>query len=97
MATSQSATTNTSNSGGSTNTGGGLVGWRDANASIGGLDMSGMFSDSSKASATSGNITLGDTIMGGTSQKSFKFGIVKVFAVLAGVAIIVKIWKGGKK
>lgn len=69
---------------------GNLVGWRDANNAIGDL-----FSDSSKASASSGNITVGDVIMGGT-KKSLEFGLVKILAILAGLAIVVKIWKGKK-
>lgn len=70
---------------------GNLVGWRDANNSIGSL-----FGDSGRSSATSGNITTGDRIIGGTKQ-GFKLGLVKILAVGALVAIVVKIWKGGKK
>ena len=95
MANTQSATQSTTNSGGSSQSSG-VVGWRDANLSVGGLDMSGLFSDSSKTSATSGNIEVGDRILGG-SKSSFKFGLVKILALVAGVAIVVKIWKGSKK
>lgn len=94
MAT-QTATQTTTNSGGTTNTGGGMVGWRDANLSVGGLDLGGLFSDSSKATATSGNISYGDRIVGG-SKNTLQFGLVKMLALFAGVAIIVKIWKGKK-
>lgn len=97
MANANTATTSTSNSGGSTNTGGGLVGWRDVNASIGGLDLSGLFSKTSNPNATSGNIEVGDRILGGSKGITFKFGLVKILALIAGVAIVVKIWKGSKK
>lgn len=80
------------NSGGSSTTQGNLVGWRDANNSIGS-----MFGDSGLTpTATAGNITLGDRILGGTSKSSLKFGIVKILVLLAGVAIVVKILKGKK-
>lgn len=95
MATSQSATTNTSNSGGMTTTGGGLVGWRDANLSVGGFDLSGIGSDRSSVSSRSGDITSGDRIIGG-QKTSFKFGIVKILVLIAGVAVITKILKGKK-
>lgn len=79
------------NSGGSNQTSGNLVGWRDANNSIGSL-----FGDSGRSSATSGNITTGDRIIGG--QKSgLKIGIVKILAFGALVAIALKILKGSKK
>lgn len=91
MAT-QTASQTTTNSGGTTNTGGGIVGWRDANLSIGGFDLSGFGSSSAK----SGDISTGDRILGGNKKESLKFGLVKMLAVLAGVAIIFKIWKGKK-
>lgn len=69
---------------------GNLVGWRDANNSIGSL-----FGDSGRSSATSGNIYTGDRIVGGS--KGFQIGLVKILAIGALVAIVVKIWKGGKK
>ena len=89
MATASQEITNSG--GGSSGASGNLVGWRDANNSIGSL-----FGDSGRASATSGNITVGDVIMGGT-KKDFKLGLVKILAFGALVAIGFKIWKGGKK
>lgn len=97
MAKNQSATTTTSNSGGSTQTGGGLVGWRDANLSVGGLDFSGIGADSSRSSATSGNIEVGDRIIGGGKSGGLQLGLVKILAIGALIAIVVKIWKGSKK
>ena len=94
MANNQSATQTTTNSGGTSNSTGGIVGWRDANLSVGGFDLSGI--GSSRSSATSGNITTGDRIIGAVKNKSFQFGIVKMMAVIAGVAIVVKILKGKK-
>lgn len=95
MANNQSATQTTTNSGGTSNSTGGVVGWRDANLSVGGLDFSGIGSDNSRASATSGNITTGDRIIGGY-KTGFKIGLVKILAIGALVAIVVKIWKGKK-
>lgn len=95
MANNQSATQTTTNSGGSSNSSG-VVGFRDANLSVGGLDFSGIASDSSRASATSGNIEVGDRILGG-GKGSLQLGLVKILAIGALVAIVVKIWKGGKK
>ncbi len=95
MANNQSATTQTSNSGGSSNSSG-VVGWRDANLSVGGLDFSGIGAHRSSASATSGNIEVGDRILGGGKSGSLQLGIVKILAIGALIAIVVKIWKGKK-
>ena len=80
----------TNSGGGSSGASGNLVGWRDANNSIGSL-----FGDAGTPTATSGNITTGDRIIGGS--KGFQLGIVKILAIGALVAIVVKLWKGGKK
>lgn len=80
------------NSGGSNSTSGNLVGWRDANAS---LSVGSLFGDSGRSSATSGDIKVGDRIIGGSSQ-GFKIGLVKMLAMGALVAIVLKIWKGKK-
>lgn len=67
---------------------------RDVNASIGGFDLSNL--GASTATSTSGAVTVGDRILGGSSKR--QFGLVKILAVVAGVAIIIKILKskGGK-
>ena len=66
---------------------------RDVNASIGGLDLSNL--GASTATSTSGAVTVGDRIMGGEKRQ---FGLVKILAVVAGIAIFIKIFKskGGK-
>lgn len=81
----------TNSGGGSSGASGNLVGWRDANNSIGSL-----FGDAGTPSATGGNITTGDRIIGGGS-KGFQLGIVKILTIGAVVAIVLKLWKGGKK
>lgn len=85
------------NSGVGANTVGQGVALRDMNASFG-LDMTGMLSDfgASSATSTSGAVTVGDRILGGSSKR--QFGLVKILAVVAGIAIFIKIFKskGGK-
>lgn len=95
MATSQTATQTTSNTQSPSTSGGGIVGWRDANLSVGGLDLSGIGAHRSSASSTSGDITLGDRIIGG-QKSSWSFGLVKIMTIFAGVVILLKVWKGKK-
>lgn len=89
MATSGTATTNTSNSGGSN---AGVL--RDVNASIGALDFLNNFG-ASTSSATTGAVTLGDKIIGG-NKSDRQFGLVQTLAIIAGVVIVVKLWKGAE-
>lgn len=72
---------------------------RDVNASIGLIgditpDLSNLAA--STATSTSGAVTVGDRILGGSSKR--QFGLVKILAVVAGIAIFIKIFKskGGK-
>lgn len=89
MSTSGTATTNTSNSGGSN---AGVL--RDVNASIGALDFLNNFG-ASTSSAMTGAVTLGDKIVGG-NKSDRQFGLVKILTIIAGGIIIVKLWKWGK-
>lgn len=66
---------------------------RDVNASIGGLDLSKI--GSATSSATSGAVTVGDRIFGG-NKSSRQFGLVKILALFAGAAILLKIYKKKK-
>lgn len=63
---------------------------RDVNASIGGLDLSNL--GAATSSATSGAVTVGDRIFGGT-KSTRQFGIVKILALVAGAAILYKLYK----
>ena len=78
-------------------TGAGSVGQgigRDVNASIGGLDLSNL--GAATSSATSGAVTVGDKVLGGTSSKR-QLGLVKILALIAGAAVLIKLWnKKGK-
>lgn len=89
MATGNTSSQNTNTSGGtSANTG--QLALRDLNSSIGGLDLSNL--GAATSSATSGAVTTGDRIIGGNQSKR-QFGIVKVLALFAGVAILIKLYK----
>ena len=74
--------------------GSGVVGWRDAYTNLGAMELLNNLG-ASTSSATSGNITVGDRILGG-AKTDFKFGLVKILALGALVAIVFKIWKGKK-
>lgn len=74
--------------------GSGVVGWRDAYTNLGAMELLNNLG-ASTSSATSGNISYGDRIIGG-SKKNFQFGLVKMLAFGALVAIVLKIWKGKK-
>ena len=63
---------------------------RDVNSSIGGLDFSGI--GAATSSATSGAVTVGDRILGGT-KSSRQYGLVKILAIVAGAAILLKLYK----
>ena len=63
---------------------------RDVNASIGVLDLSNL--GAATSSATSGAVTVGDRILGGT-KSSRQFGLVKILAFIAGAAILYKLYK----
>ncbi len=71
---------------------------RDVNASFGfgdiKPDLTGMLSNlgASTSSATSGAVTVGDRIIGGT-KSSRQFGLVKILAIGATVAILLKLYK----
>lgn len=74
-------------------------GVRDVNASIGGFDFNALNPsnflnglNSSTSSATSGAVTVGDRILGG-SKSSRQFGLVKILALVAGGAILLKLYK----
>ena len=62
--------------------------WRDTY--LGGLDLSNLGAATSRA--TSGAVTTGDRIIGG-QKSSRQFGLVKILAVFAGVAILYRIYK----
>lgn len=80
---------NNQNSGQGAGTVGQGVG-RDVNSSIGGLDLSSI--GAATSSATSGAVTVGDRIIGGT-KSSRQYGIVKILALIAGAAILLKLYK----
>ena len=63
---------------------------RDVNASIGGIDFSNL--GAATSSATSGAVTVGDRILGGTKSRR-QFGLVKILALIAGAAILYKLYK----
>ena len=66
--------------------------FRDVNASLGSLDLLNNFG-AATSSATSGAVEVGDKIVGGSKQQ---LGIIKILAVFAGVAILLKIYQGLK-
>ena len=73
---------------------------RDINASLGALDfqpnfLNGLNSSTSSATSTSGAVTLGDRILGG-NKSSRQFGLVKILTLIAGAAILLKIYKKTK-
>lgn len=84
-----SAETNVSGNDG--NGGSGIVGWRDAYTTLGAVDMLNNFG-AATSSATSGAVTVGDRIIGGT-KSSRQFGLVKILAIGATVAILLKLYK----
>lgn len=86
--TTGTATQTTSNTGGS-NTGM----WRDINASLGAFDLLNNLG-ASTSSAVSGTVTIGDRIIGGGSS-STQFGVVKILALVAGTAILIKLYQDG--
>ena len=95
MATSSEQSNQNSGYGGTVGQGIG----RDVNASIGIGDitlpnLSGAFSNfgTATSSATSGAVTVGDRILGGT-KSTRQFGLVKILALVAGVAILYKLYK----
>ena len=88
-----SAENNVGTTGGS-GASGSMVGWRDAYTTLGAAELLNNWGSSGPATATAGNITTGDRILGGTKKTSL--GLVKVLALFAGVAILVKFWKGKK-
>lgn len=67
---------------------------RDVNASIGGFDLSEFMKGfgASSATSTSGAVTVGDRILGGT-KSSRQFGIVKILALFAGAAVLFRLYK----
>ena len=69
---------------------------RDVNASIGGLDLSGFMKGfgaaESGATSTSGAVNVGDRILGG-NKSSRQFGIVKILALFAGAAVLLRLYK----
>ena len=73
--------------------GSGIVGWRDAYTNLGAMELLNNLG-ASTSSATSGDITTGDRIIGGS--KALKIGLVKILCVLAFGVIVFKIWKGKK-
>lgn len=90
MAEKGSAETNVGETG-SGSGGSGVVGFRDAYATLGALD----FSTPSAATATSGYVTIGDRILGG-NKSSRQFGIVKFLAFFALAAVAYKIYRKNK-
>lgn len=84
------------NSGTGQNSVGQGAAWRDINASIGGLDLSGFMegfgSARSSATSTSGAVNVGDTILGGNKSRR-QFGLVKILALFAGAAVLLKLYK----
>lgn len=67
--------------------------FRDANATVGALDLLNNFG-AATSSATSGAVTTGDRLIGGSKRQ---FGIVKILAVFAATAILLKIYSESKK
>lgn len=63
---------------------------RDVNASLGGIDFSHL--GAATSSATSGAVTVGDRILGGTHAIR-QFGLVKILAFGAVAAILLKLYK----
>lgn len=66
---------------------------RDVNASLGALDALNNFG-AATSSATSGAVTTGDRIIGGV--KGRQIGIVKILALFAAAAVLLKIYKESK-
>ena len=79
-----SSTMNNSNSGDTDNNA--IVGWRDANTSVGAMDLFG-----SSATAEGGEIILGDVVSG--QANSSKFGLFKTLLFVAGSVVGFYIWK----
>ena len=92
-----SAETNIGQTGGSG--GSGVVGWRDAYTTLGAAEIKALNpSDflnnfgAATSSATSGAVTVGDRILGG-SKSSRQLGLVKIIALFAGVAVLFRLYK----
>lgn len=64
--------------------------WRDTY--LGGLDLSKFGASESSATSTSGAVTIGDRIIGG-NKSSRQYGIVKILALFAGAALLLKLYK----
>ncbi|MGN1091201.1 MAG: hypothetical protein ACI4RJ_01740 [Alphaproteobacteria bacterium] len=82
--------TNTDNASGET-ANNSIVGWRDANATVGALDM---FNTSSSASASTGDIILGDVISG--QSNSGKIGLFKLLLLTGAGLFGFYLWKRWK-
>lgn len=93
MAAGNTSSQNTNTTGG-TSSNVGEVALRDLNSSIGGFDLSNF--GAATSSATSGAVTTGDRILGGNQGKR-QFGIVKMLALFAGAAILIKLYKESRK
>lgn len=94
MATQQTTEQTNQNSGQGAGTVGQGVG-RDVNISASLLGIGDIMPDlsnlgASTATSTSGAVTVGDRIMGGEKRQ---FGLVKILAIVAGVAIFIKLLK----
>lgn len=69
---------------------------RDVNAQIGALELPSNFLNNfgaATSSAMSGAVTVGDRILGGSKQQ---FGVVKILVLIAGAALLIKVYKGFK-
>lgn len=85
-----SAENNVGQTGGS-GASGSLVGWRDAYTTLGAAELLNNFG-AATSSATSGAVTVGDRILGG-SKSSRQFGLVKILALAAAGAVLLKLYK----
>lgn len=94
MSAQGSAETNIGQTGGSG--GSGIVGFRDAYTTLGALDLSNIMRDfgaaHSAATSTSGAVNVGDRIIGG-NKSSRQLGIVKILAIFAGGAVLLRLYK----
>lgn len=90
MADSINSTQQTSSTGSNTGY------FRDVNASASLGEFLNNF-NASTSSATSGNITVGDKIIGGQKSAQAQFSILKILVIVAGAGILLKLYQEGAK
>lgn len=69
--------------------------FRDVNASASLGEFLNNF-NASTSHAIGGTVSVGDRILGGGKNSARQFGILQTIAVVAGLVIIVKLWKDGQ-